>query len=142
MGKKIFGCTICIFIVVIISVCAGYYVCWNVRSNEFDKLRTEAANVKSTIDDLERVNNELRAQVARAQEASSNANTELAEYRRSVEERERNRQAEIERIINETVSIGIGANKIAEGIDGDIELVRQIRDISEGLIESIRDIQK
>ena len=142
MGKKIFGCTICIFIVVIISVCAGYYICWNVRSNEFDKLRTEAANVKSTIDDLERVNNELRAQVARAQEASSNANTELAEYRRSVEERERNRQAEIERIINETVSIGIGANKIAEGIDGDIELVRQIRDISEGLIESIRDIQK
>lgn len=77
----------------------------------------------------------------RAQEANQRASSELASYRRSVEERDRAREARLRDIIGQASQGGNGASEIASGLDGDIALARSIADRLSILTEGLRRLQ-
>lgn len=85
--------------------------------------------------------NDVAATARSAEAASAESSRLLAEYRLSVEKRERERQTTIDRIIGEAVQGGSGATEIANGLDGDIEIARRIENSLGRLVSGLRILQ-
>jgi len=82
--------------------------------------------LESIENDYKRVVESLGIQVGSAQDSSRKASELLEEYYRIVDERERARQKEFDRILGLAGEGGSGAKEIASGLDGDIDIARII----------------
>lgn len=85
-----------------------------------------ADRLESIEHDYNRVVESLGIQVGSAQDSSRKASELLEEYYRIVDERERARQKEFDRILGLAGEGGSGAKEIASGLDGDIDIARII----------------
>lgn len=110
-------------------------------SAESERLGGLVGKYRADSDELARIGDELAGAVGVAQGSGRSASDLLAEYRRGIEDRERERRESLERIIGQASAGGIGAFEIADGIDGDIKIARRVEKYAKRVEAWIRELQ-
>jgi hypothetical protein len=131
--------TICFILGSGVSIWAVYSA---IDGHADSRIKTAESKFNTDRDTLQKRLDDASIKVADATSTSETASRELAEYRKLIDQRERDRAKRIAGIIGQASQSGSEAKEISDGLTGDIELARRIEDRCSQLIEGLRRLQK